>query len=340
MYCGIFVDKVTFAQRLISTLHWRFCQGIMSPPNFENIGSRVRNFSEDDIYWCNPNVKFNFISRKDPTFLFSLISHNPNYSSDKFYLYNDHRAIINATLNKNLHKDAKFSFTYSPPDTFKSKVIFPLLNERLQQEVSGTLTSYNSRKDYNAYVEDPELSSLTSYVSDNYIAAFQTDVRAKKIESYCYLVLQRNNFVIAPRVGLSVKKPSRYYMDLKLAYERDNVEVFTHFSWRKLQKLRTWQFGFVHKTPKLDVGFYSEVKNKASRPPLSTFNICYRLNSWSFFKISFTNNLNYAFSYGFTCTKGVCFNTKFLQISIIIIKFIIFLSYRHCYNPGICFQPC
>ncbi|KAM3184805.1 hypothetical protein ACTXT7_007649 [Hymenolepis weldensis] len=237
----------------------------MSPPSFKEIGSKVKDFVEENIFWLSPNIKLNFISRKDPTLLFSLVSYPPNYTADEFYPYYDsNRPVVYSTLSTSFSKDVRLSFTYFHPASCKSTLTFPLFSDSFQQEVSGALSNYSARTDTNAPFNESEFYSRTSYTSDNIVAAFETDVRDKKIKSYLSLVLGRNNFIIAPRFGISVKKLSRYYVDLKLAYERNNVEVFTYFTWRKLHSLTNWHFGILHKTPALDVGFYSVIKDKAN----------------------------------------------------------------------------
>ncbi|VUZ49471.1 unnamed protein product [Hymenolepis diminuta] len=278
----------------------------MSPPSFKEIGSKVKDFSVENTFWLSPNIKLNFISRKDPTVLFSLVSHPPNYVTEKFYSYYDsNRPILYSTLNTSFFKDVQLSFTYCQPASFKSTLTFPLFSDSFQQEISGALSNNNARTDTNAPFDDPTFSSRTSYTSDNIVAAFETDVRDKKIKSYLSLVLGRNNFFIAPRFGISLKKLSRYYVDLKLAYERNNVEVFTYFTWRKLHSLTNWHFGILHKTPGLDLGFYSVIKDKANTMDQSFLTVCYKPNSWSFLKCSLANNLMYTFYYGFTFTEGI-----------------------------------
>lgn len=277
----------------------------MSPPSFKEIGSKVKDFSEENTFWLSPNINLNFISRKDPTLLFSIVSHPPTYVAEKFYsYYGCNRPILYSTLNTSFFKDVRLSFTYFQPASFKSTLTFPLFSDSFQQEISGALSNHAARKDINAPFGDPEFYSRTSYTSDNIVAAFETDVHDKKIKSYLSLVLGRNNFVIAPRFGISVKKLSRYYVDLKLAYERNNVEAFTYFTWRKLHSLRNWHFGILHKTPGLDLGFYSVIKDKGNLVDQSFLTVCYKPNSWSFLKCSLANNLMYTFHYGFAFTEG------------------------------------
>nr|CDS26397.1 expressed conserved protein [Hymenolepis microstoma] len=277
----------------------------MPPPSFEKVGSNVKDFSEENIYWLSPNIKFNFISRKDPTLLFSLITHSPNYVNDKFYAYYDsNRPIVSSTFNASLFKDVRLALTYIQPASFKSTLTFPIFSTSFHQEISGALSDSNTRKDYNAPFEDPGFYSRTSYASDNIVAAFETAVNDRKIKSYISFVLSNYNFVVAPRFGISVRKPSRYYVDLKLAYERGNIEAFTYFTWRKCRSLRNWHFGILHKTPRLDVGFYSVIKNKGSTMDQSTLTVCYKPNSWSFFKVGLLNNLMCTFNYGFSLADG------------------------------------
>lgn len=245
------------------------------------------------------------MSRKDPTLLFSLIAHPPSYISDKFYSYSDsNRPILSSTFNVSLFEDTRLALTYFHLSSFKFALTFPLFSSSFHQEISGALSDLNSRKDSNAPFEDPGFYSRTSYTSDNIITAFETAVHDKKIKSYISLVLSNCNFVVAPRFGISVRKPSRYYVDLKLAYERGNVEAFTFFTWKKLRSLRNWHFGILHKTPRLDVGFYSVIKNNGSMVNQSTLTVCYKPNSWSFFKVSLLSNLTYAFNYGFSLADG------------------------------------
>ncbi|VDK33594.1 unnamed protein product [Taenia asiatica] len=199
----------------------------MSPPSFETIGSQVEEFVSEDVYWNSPNMKLSITSNENIGLLVSLLASPPNYNSGPFYALNSCcRPFANLKLFMSPFKDAELTFNYLQPSSFGTKFTFPLLTTAVQQEFSAALSNLTARKYSSVTFKDPDLRSRSSYSSDNMAADLVTECRGKKVKSYIALVLSKDNFLVGPRLGISLKKPSHWYFDLKLGYNSKSIEAF------------------------------------------------------------------------------------------------------------------
>ncbi|CDS42343.1 expressed conserved protein [Echinococcus multilocularis] len=278
----------------------------MSPPSFETIGSQVEEFVSDDLYWNSPNMKFNFASQGNTGLLVSLLARPPNYAYGPFYAYNNCcRSLINAEFFVSPFKDAQLTFTFFQPASFGTKFTLPLLMNAVQQEFSAALSSISARKHTNTPFKDPALRSRSSFSSDNMVVDLVTESHGKKVKSYLALVLSKGNFLVGPRVGASLRKPSHWYFDLKLGYTSRNIEAFGFFSLKRFQSLQRFSYGVLRRHPRFDLGLISFSDRASQQKQQLTVAVCYKPNSWSFIKFCLTQDGFFAWNYGFSLTNGV-----------------------------------
>ncbi|KAL5109859.1 hypothetical protein TcWFU_001844 [Taenia crassiceps] len=226
----------------------------MSPPSFETIGSQVEEFTTSPPY----------------------------YSAGSFFAYNNCcSATTSLKLSMPPFKDAELAFTYLQPASFGTKFTFPILMTSVQQEFSAALSNLRARKHSSVLFKDPALRSRSSYSSDNMVVDLVTECHGKKVKSYLALVL-RDNFLVGPRFGVSLKKPSHWF-----------------------HSLRRFSYGVLRRHPRFDVGLFSSFDGTSQQSPQLTIATSYKLNPWSFIKFCFTQNKLFAWNYGFTLLDEV-----------------------------------